>query len=93
MQVFAHFLGHIFPVLIDFEELGVSRAALMNRMLDRWKIATQVHYIPLMPLPGAMEFYRRELTLPLHCAMDLSDVIHVCDALDAICRKPEITHE
>ena len=76
---------HIFPVLIDFDGLGVTRAGVMQRLLSYWKIATQVHYIPLASLPGANEFYRRELTLPLHCEMNEHDVRDVCDALAASC--------
>ena len=78
---------HIFPVLIDFEALGTTRERVMYDLLRRG-IETNVHYVPLKRgLPGAEEFYRRELTLPLHCGMTVQDVDYVCAAL------AEVLHE
>lgn len=78
---------HIFPVLIDFEALGTTRERVMYDLLRRG-IETNVHYVPLKRgLPGAEEFYRRELTLPLHCGMTLQDVGYVCAVL------AEVLHE
>jgi dTDP-4-amino-4,6-dideoxygalactose transaminase len=75
---------HIFPVLIDFQALGTTRERVMYELAWRG-IETNVHYVPLKRgLPGAEEFYRRELTLPLHCGMSLEDVGYVCDALEEV---------
>jgi dTDP-4-amino-4,6-dideoxygalactose transaminase len=71
---------HIYTVLIDFEAIGVERAALV-RALGRLGIGVQVHYIPLYRqpffrhrygaahLPGAEAYYARCLALPLFPAM------------------------
>lgn len=86
---------HIYVVLIDFEDLGKERTAVMVALRARG-VGTQVHYIPvhLQPyyrarygtneLPGAEAYYRRALTLPLYVGMDESDVERVVDALGAV---------
>ena len=75
---------HIFPVLMDFDALGIPRQKVMYELAKRG-IETNVHYVPLKRgLPGAEEFYRRELTLPLHCWMDREDVDYVCGSLSEI---------
>jgi UDP-4-amino-4,6-dideoxy-N-acetyl-beta-L-altrosamine transaminase len=86
---------HLYSVLIDFDELGVGRAELMDR-LRKLGIGTQVHYIPVpmqpyyrargwspSDFPGAMSYYRRTLSLPLFPAMTDGDVDRVVDALAA----------
>lgn len=88
---------HLSPVLIDFETLGKSRQQVMAELLKRG-IETQVHYTPLhlQPMfaeqyapdafPHAMEFYRQELSLPMHNSMSVDDAQRVCDALKEILR-------
>lgn len=83
---------HIYPVLIDFETLGKSRAEVMNG-LRQMGIGTQVHYIPVhrqpyyqalygpIDLPGADSYYARTLTLPLFPAMKDEDVERVVRAV------------
>jgi len=83
---------HIYAVLIDFEKLSIDRAALMNRLLEKG-ITTQVHYIPVHMQPyymrrysesnfsGALDFYKRVLTLPLFPGMYADDVLHVTQSL------------
>jgi UDP-4-amino-4,6-dideoxy-N-acetyl-beta-L-altrosamine transaminase len=83
---------HLHQVLIDFEGLRISRAAVMRRLADRGA-GTQVHYIPLyrqpyfarrygeMRLQGAEAFYERVLALPLFPAMRNQDVERVAAAL------------
>ena len=68
---------HLYSVLIDFDAAGISRADLMMKLRNKG-IATQVHYIPVhtqpyytdlygyQNLPGAVEYYRRTLSLPLY---------------------------
>ena len=86
---------HLYGVLIDFEEAGISRADLMRALRDAG-IGTQVHYIPvhLQPyyhdlaqtpeLPGAMAYYERCLSLPLFPIMTDGDVERVAATLKTI---------
>jgi UDP-4-amino-4,6-dideoxy-N-acetyl-beta-L-altrosamine transaminase len=88
---------HIYPVLIDFEAAGLSRATVM-RQLRAEGIGTQVHYIPvhLQPyyqqrygtavLPGAEQYYARTLSLPLFIGMSDGDVDRVVEAIRTILR-------
>jgi UDP-4-amino-4,6-dideoxy-N-acetyl-beta-L-altrosamine transaminase len=83
---------HIYTVLIDFEALGLDRAALMGALVAKG-IGAQVHYIPLyrqpymrarygeMRLPGAEAYYARCLALPLFPAMAEAHVDQVVLAL------------
>lgn len=85
---------HLNVVLIDFDALGVTRAQVM-RTLSAEGIGTQVHYLPVYrqpyyrdmspvaALPGADEYYRRTLSLPLFPAMRDDDVAHVVQRLFA----------
>jgi UDP-4-amino-4,6-dideoxy-N-acetyl-beta-L-altrosamine transaminase len=79
---------HIYTVLIDFEAMGLDRAALVRALVARG-IGVQVHYIPVyrqpfyrarygeMRLPGAEAYYARCLALPLFPAMSDAHVDHV----------------
>ena len=83
---------HLFIVLIDFDEIGMTRAQVMRALGERG-IKSQVHYIPLYhqpyyrqrygrrKLPGAEAYYARCLSLPLFPAMEEEDVERVCAAL------------
>jgi UDP-4-amino-4,6-dideoxy-N-acetyl-beta-L-altrosamine transaminase len=83
---------HLCAVLVDFDHLGIERRELVARLKARG-VGTQVHYIPVhkqpfyrrrygeIDLPGAWDFYRRTLTLPLFAAMSEADVDRVVDAL------------
>ena len=85
---------HLNVVLVDFEGLGVTRAQVM-RTLAAEGIGTQVHYLPVYrqpyyrdmspvaALPGADEYYRRTLSLPLFPGMRDEDVAHVTQRLFA----------
>ncbi len=86
---------HLYVALIDFDAVGRDRAAVMNALRDRG-VGTQVHYLPvhLQPyyrrrygerhLPGAWEYYRRCLSLPLHPSMTDDDVARVAAALSDV---------
>lgn len=83
---------HIYPVLVDFDAAGISRARVMAR-LRAAGIGSQVHYIPVhlqpyyqrrygaLQLPGAERYYARTLSLPLFAAMTEADVDRAVDAL------------
>ncbi|NQU59158.1 MAG: UDP-4-amino-4,6-dideoxy-N-acetyl-beta-L-altrosamine transaminase [Rhodospirillales bacterium] len=83
---------HLYQVLIDFDDAGLSRADVMKGLRERG-IGTQVHYIPVhrqpyyrrlygdQTLPGADGFYNRCLSLPLFPAMSDTDIDRVVNAL------------
>jgi UDP-4-amino-4,6-dideoxy-N-acetyl-beta-L-altrosamine transaminase len=87
---------HLYPVLIDFDRLGRTRAEVMHALRAR-DIGTQVHYIPVPwqpywrrhranagPWPGAASYYARVLSLPLFAAMtdwEQDQVIHALAGL------------
>lgn len=83
---------HLYIALIDFDTLGVARATTM-RALSAKGIGTQVHYVPVHrqpyyreigatpALPGADEYYRRTLSLPLFPSMADDDPARVVAAL------------
>jgi UDP-4-amino-4,6-dideoxy-N-acetyl-beta-L-altrosamine transaminase len=91
---------HLYAVLIDFDELGVERSRIMNQ-LKQAGIGTQVHYIPVhrqpyyrrdnpgLELPGAEDYYRRTLSLPLFVGMTPADVKRIVGTLDGmLLRQP-----
>lgn len=89
---------HLYVVLVDFAAAGRDRGGLM-RALQKEGIGSQVHYIPLhrqpyyrrrygpLVLPGADEFYRRCLSLPLFVGLEAEDVDRIADALAASLRR------
>lgn len=86
---------HLYAARIDFEALGISRQVIMEQLRHR-DIGTQVHYIPLhtqsyyrnlygtLHLPGAEEYYRKTISLPLYPSMNETDVKTVINALREI---------
>ena len=69
---------HLYPVRIDFDAAGISRAELMNRLRGRG-IISQVHYMPVPGhpyyrrlgfcpdnYPNAQAYYRQALSIPLY---------------------------
>lgn len=86
---------HLFPVLIEFEKIGMSRAELMTRLRDQG-VGTQVHYIPLhrqpyfvhrygrQNLPGADSYYEHTLSLPLFSSLKDDDLDYVVEVLVSI---------
>ena len=83
---------HLYVVLIDFAAACTSRRHVMEALRAQG-IGSQVHYIPLhrqpyyrqrygnQALPGAMAYFERCLSLPLHPAMEDGDVDRVVHAL------------
>ncbi len=83
---------HLYVIRINFEELGLSRGRLMNKLFEQG-IGTQVHYIPiplhpyysskglkLSNFPVMEKYYREALSIPLY--FGLSDVL-----VDQVCSK------
>ena len=89
---------HLYPVLIDFDQLGMTRAEVMEH-LKKAEIGTQVHYIPLthqpyykalygeIILPGAESYYSKCLSLPLYIGLSSKDQQNVVDLLFSLGRK------
>jgi len=83
---------HLYPVLIDFDEIGIDRAEVIQQLQIKG-IGSQVHFIPvssqpyyqnqygLIELPGAESYYSRTLSLPLFPTMAQSDADRVINAL------------
>jgi UDP-4-amino-4,6-dideoxy-N-acetyl-beta-L-altrosamine transaminase len=83
---------HLYAVLIDFEQIGTTRAKFMNA-LRAGNIGTQVHYLPVhrqpyyrdrygeRELPGADRYYARCLSIPLFPSMLDADAERVANAL------------
>lgn len=80
---------HLYVLRIDFEALGTSRAAVMNALRERG-VGTQVHYIPVHTqkiyddpgaFPGAAEYYRTCLSIPLFVGMSDEDAHFVIRAV------------
>jgi UDP-4-amino-4,6-dideoxy-N-acetyl-beta-L-altrosamine transaminase len=77
--------NHLYVLMIDFSQLSISRAEVMNRLLKSG-IGTQVHYmpIPMHPFyekagytldscPMAVEYYKHALTIPLFYGLTNSE--------------------
>ena len=84
---------HLYPVLIDFDALGISRAKLMNQLRE-YGIITQVHHIPVPMHPyyqqrgfnmenysNAQLYYQRALSLPLYYDLTESQQDYVINIL------------
>jgi len=90
---------HLYPVLMDFAAIGMSRGQLMRALRARG-VGSQVHYIPVprqpyyrrrygqTALPGAEAYYRRTLSLPYFVGMTTTDVDHVVDVLAKTIGRP-----
>jgi UDP-4-amino-4,6-dideoxy-N-acetyl-beta-L-altrosamine transaminase len=85
---------HLYPLLIDFENIGVSRFEMFRELKQRG-VGAQVHYIPVPSLPyykksgavvppGARKFYDMELSIPMYPDLTRADVDRVSDALKDI---------
>jgi UDP-4-amino-4,6-dideoxy-N-acetyl-beta-L-altrosamine transaminase len=82
---------HLYPIKIDYEKVGRSRAEVMQT-LKELNIGTQVHYLPVSAHPyyralgydippQALSFYNRQLSLPMYPALTQSDIGRVADGL------------
>lgn len=92
---------HLYPVLIDFEEAGISRAAFCNALRDLG-IGTQVHYIPthMQPyyvkaygeqtLAGSESYYARVVSLPFYPGLEESDLERVVEAVKTVLTDPKL---
>lgn len=79
---------HLYVVKINFNEIGKSRAEVMNALKDKG-IGTQVHYMPLyrhpyyqrlygsQKLSGAEAYYERCLSIPLYTGLTSEQQNHI----------------
>ena len=86
---------HLMVALIDFAAAGTTRRQVVDDLKARG-VGTQVHYIPVhtqpyyrdrygpIDLPGAQEWYRTCLSLPLYPGMADEDVDRVILALSEV---------
>ena len=87
---------HLYVLRIDFREVGVSRACLMNALRSRG-VGTQVHYIPVPCHPlyrnfaiepnlchEAMDFYSQALSIPLFYALSDEEQSHVINVFQEV---------
>ncbi|MCW5752801.1 MAG: DegT/DnrJ/EryC1/StrS family aminotransferase, partial [Alphaproteobacteria bacterium] len=89
---------HLYAVLIEFDMLGLDRAAAMRRLKDEG-IGTMVHYLPVHMQPyyrhrygtsvleGAEAYYRRVLSIPFYPGMSDADIDRVVAALERLARR------
>jgi dTDP-4-amino-4,6-dideoxygalactose transaminase len=91
---------HLFVVQIDFDRFKTDRTEVVKKLLDE-EIGSQYHYIPLYRHPYFLKriadireyfpemelYYKRALSLPLHCEMETNDVERVCKTLTKILKK------
>ena len=82
---------HLFTILINFKKINFSKRTLINK-LEKNGIGTQVHYIPLFMQPiyknidkkkftGAIEYYEKNLSLPMYVGLKKKDIIYICKIL------------
>ena len=85
---------HLYILLFDFKSLMVSRSELMQKLRE-YEIGTQVHYIPIYRLPyyaslgpfncsvfpGAEDYYRLCLSIPIHPGLTDEEVDYVSDCV------------
>jgi UDP-4-amino-4,6-dideoxy-N-acetyl-beta-L-altrosamine transaminase len=83
---------HLYVLLVDFQQLGMTRTQLMDALRDKG-IGTQVHYMPVhwqpyyrerygrLSLPGAEAYYARCLSIPIFPKMSDDDVRYVAGTL------------
>jgi UDP-4-amino-4,6-dideoxy-N-acetyl-beta-L-altrosamine transaminase len=88
---------HLYTILVDFDELGKSRNAVMKELRDQ-KIGTQVLYIPvhLQPyyankygtkwgdFPMAEDYYDHCLSIPMFPGLEANEVQHVIDCINKV---------
>jgi len=85
---------HLYPVLIDFAAHQTDRTTVMKRLRDNG-VGSQVHYIPVhkqpyyinrygdLPLPGAVSYYAKALSIPYFVGLEADEQAHVVTALEA----------
>ncbi len=88
---------HLYPLLIDFEAIGMSRAEFMQKLRDSG-IGTQVHYIPIhaqpyykelnpeLQLNGASDYYEKVISIPFYPDLTDDDIKRVVNSIAEVMR-------
>ena len=89
---------HLYPVLFDMKRLSCDKKTLFAALRAEG-IGVQVHYIPVpqhpyyqelgydvQATPRALEFFRREISIPLFAGMSAQDRDDVVCAVDKVLR-------
>ena len=90
---------HLYPLQIRFDTLSISKEELLHN-LQLKNIFCQVHYIPihlqpfyqknfgfkLNDFPIAENFYKQELSLPVHPQLEINDLKFITDTIREIIR-------
>jgi len=87
---------HLYPVRIDFEQLGMTRHRFMRALAEKG-IITQTHYIPVHfhpyyerlgvsseALTIAERYYREALSLPLYYSLSDEEQSYVIETIDGL---------
>ncbi len=86
---------HLYPILADFNAIGMSRATFCNALKDLG-IGTQIHYIPTSSLPyyaaknkeqvfkGAEAYYEKVVSLPFYPELADDDLSCVVEAIKRV---------
>jgi len=84
---------HLYVVRIPFAKIGKSRGEVMKHLLEKHRIGSQVHYIPLYrqpyyqdkgnanSFPGAERYYAECLSLPLFIGLERAEQQRVIETL------------
>ena len=89
---------HLYPIQLDFDQIGISRTALFKGM-EASGVRLQVHYIPIHlqsyyqnnygfkfgDYPISESFYQKTISLPMYVGLNKNDLHHVINALDDYC--------
>ena len=85
---------HLYPLLIDFKKIGISRSHMMKQLL-KYGIQTQVHYIPLFMQPyyrnrnfflfkESIKYYDSTLSIPLYVQLNKKDIIYISSKIKSV---------
>ena len=87
---------HLYPLLIDFNKLHISKRTFFNKLKEKG-IILQVHYIPIYrhgifknkkinykELKNSELFYKNEISLPIFYSLKNTEINKVCKAIKKI---------
>ncbi len=88
---------HLFLITFNLNKFKISRNAIIKKLFKSG-IITQVHYIPVnshpyykkyrsVKLPGAEEFYKSCLSLPIFPDLKNSEISYICNKIKILIKK------
>ena len=84
---------HLLPILVDFDEIGVSKLDYFHWMKQRG-VNLYSHYLPLHQhqfysdkgpydnLPNAERYYKQAFSYPLHTQLKTQEINYVCELIN-----------